>query len=358
MEQNQTKNTEIGMGTPKVSVIIPVYNAREYLVQCVGSVLAQTLPDVEILCVDDGSLDNSLEILRRFEREHSNIRVFATENLGVSHARNLALDHAAGEYVAFLDSDDYYYCSGALEALYNAAVAHGVSVCGGLRVCDTDGMISPHSLYRKLIEKHPQGAKVRYRDYQEDYHFHNCIYRREMIESEHLRFPNYRRYEDPVFFAGAMVAAEEFYVIPDEVYCYRRKGKMLSLTPAATLDTIRAITENLKLSSEHSLAKLHYTCVQRLNKEYCASILEAAGSGERQAVMDALERANAAQDYSLIQLENPDYGHDTMLRPLRIIRQNRPLALQAEKRLSIGRKIKDVGIGYAVKVALRKLTRR
>ena len=93
--------------TPRLSVIIPVYNARQYLKQCIGTVLRQEVGELEVICVDDGSTDGSLELLRLLEREHPRLRVFAQENRSAGAARNLGLAHARGEYVHFLDADDY-----------------------------------------------------------------------------------------------------------------------------------------------------------------------------------------------------------------------------------------------------------
>ena len=90
----------------KVSVIIPVYNAEKYLNESINGILNQTLDDLEVLCVDDGSADNSLEILREFERKDNRVKVFHQENKGGGAARNLAIPHATGEYIYFMDADD------------------------------------------------------------------------------------------------------------------------------------------------------------------------------------------------------------------------------------------------------------
>ena len=89
-----------------ISVIIPVYNREKYIHKCIESVLEQKNVSTEIILVDDGSTDKSLEICNRFSMEFENIKVFHTENCGVSHARNVGLDNAAGDYILFLDSDD------------------------------------------------------------------------------------------------------------------------------------------------------------------------------------------------------------------------------------------------------------
>ena len=95
------------MNQPKVSVIIPVYNTEKYLRECLDSVVNQTLRDIEIICVDDGSTDGSLEILREYAAKDNRLTVLTQSNSGVSSARNKGIINAAGEYIAFVDADDY-----------------------------------------------------------------------------------------------------------------------------------------------------------------------------------------------------------------------------------------------------------
>lgn len=94
---------------PVVSVIIPVYNVATYLARCLGSVVRNTYHELEIICVDDGSTDQSLEILRRYEEEDARIIVITKENGGVSSARNAGLRAASGDFIAFVDSDDFIH---------------------------------------------------------------------------------------------------------------------------------------------------------------------------------------------------------------------------------------------------------
>ncbi len=89
-----------------VSVIIPTYNASKYLRACLESVIAQTLKDIEIICINDGSIDDSLEILKEFQKEDSRIIIIDQKNQGVSAARNAGLEIAKGKYIGFVDSDD------------------------------------------------------------------------------------------------------------------------------------------------------------------------------------------------------------------------------------------------------------
>ena len=95
------------MKKPIVSVLIPVYNVEKYLKKCLESVTGQTLTNIEIICVNDGSTDNSLKILEKYKALDSRIKIVNKENGGLPSARNAALDIATGEYVGFVDSDDY-----------------------------------------------------------------------------------------------------------------------------------------------------------------------------------------------------------------------------------------------------------
>ena len=91
----------------KISVIVPVYNVENYISKCLDSILAQTHSDLEVICVNDGSTDNSGKILDEYATRDSRVKVFHQENGGVSSARNLALENVSGEYIGFVDSDDY-----------------------------------------------------------------------------------------------------------------------------------------------------------------------------------------------------------------------------------------------------------
>ena len=92
---------------PKISVIIPVYNTEKFLHRCIDSILTQTYTDFELLLIDDGSKDSSGSICDEYAEKDSRVRVFHKENGGVSSARNLGLDNAWGEWITFVDSDDY-----------------------------------------------------------------------------------------------------------------------------------------------------------------------------------------------------------------------------------------------------------
>ena len=106
----------------KISVIVPVYNCEDYIGESISSLLNQTFKDIEIICMDDGSSDNSLNILNKIAANDSRLKVFSQENQGASVARNNALKKATGDYVYFFDADDYIV-EDALEKVYKKAVS-------------------------------------------------------------------------------------------------------------------------------------------------------------------------------------------------------------------------------------------
>ena len=107
------------MNNPKISVILPVYNVEKYLVDCLDSVLNQTLRDIEVICVNDGSTDNSLSILNDYASKDERIKIIDKENEGLGYTRKVGLDNATGKYILFIDSDDYYSELTAFEELYD-----------------------------------------------------------------------------------------------------------------------------------------------------------------------------------------------------------------------------------------------
>ena len=110
---------------PKISVIVPVYNVEQYLPQCMDSIINQTFKDIEIICINDGSTDNSGKVLEEYARKDDRIKVLTQENQGASIARNSGLDFANGEWICFVDSDDITHPQ-MLEVVYNKAISNDV----------------------------------------------------------------------------------------------------------------------------------------------------------------------------------------------------------------------------------------
>lgn len=259
---------------PKISVIIPVYNTQQYIEQCIESVRCQTLKDLEILCVDDGSTDASPAILHSMQEADGRVRIFLQENQGPGKARNYGLRQAEGEYILFLDADDYLLDASALEQMYHACVSQSVPICGAFRSCDRDGVITPMGLHRRECQDAPAGKKIAYRDYQYDFHYSTYLYRRELLTEQQIFFPDYRRFQDPPFFVRAMIAAKEFYIVPVELYCFRTGHQDYALSAEKVNDIVRGLTDLLRMSSEKELKKLHLLAVSRLNEGFFWNIVQ------------------------------------------------------------------------------------
>lgn len=239
---------------PKVSVIIPVYNGEKQIEQCIRSLQDQTMQDLEIICVDDGSTDSTSQIIQQLQKEDTRIKYLNQNNSGAGIARNLGIDNATGEYIGFIDSDDEYADSNVLEALYNTAIEKNVLVCGGSWQCDGDAREDNKRVFK-------EDKLLSYREYQFDFGFQRFIYQNNLIKK--LRFPRYRVYEDPVFLAKVMDKAELFYALKKKTYHY--SGSHNTFLPLdKTIDNIKGLTENLIFSSEKKYELLHRNNYERL----------------------------------------------------------------------------------------------
>lgn len=248
-----------------ISVIIPVYNMEKYLQDCLESVAAQSLADIEIICVNDGSTDGSRGLIEAWQARDSRILLLNQENLGSAAARNRGIKTACGKYIAFMDPDDRYPDENVLKALYTAAEENNVRVCGG-------GLDMYFKERRQRDFKGSGGFRfekeglLSYRDYQFDHGYTRFLYNREFLLAEGLFFPNYRRYMDAPFFVRTMLAAEKFYALPRTVYCYRTgHEKEFVFTPDKVNDFVRGLREVLLLAAENGLDKLFALEAARLD---------------------------------------------------------------------------------------------
>ena len=257
-----------------VSVIIPVYNTEKYLGECLDSVMGQSLEGTEVVCIDDGSTDGSLKVLREYAGKNGSMRVFSQENQGAGKARNLGLEEACGEYVAFLDADDYYPDRRVLEDLYRAAKAEEALICGGSFSEDWGGWVKKEFEGDFGKYRFREEGWMDYREYQYDYGYQRFLYSRELLDGEGIRFPDYIRFQDPPFFVKAMVSAERFYALPRVSYCYRCGHQRLRWDAGRAKALVRGLTDNLRISREAGLSKLHCLTARRLTEEYREVIAE------------------------------------------------------------------------------------
>lgn len=208
-----------------VSVIIPVYNSESYLHRCVDSLLTQSYTDFELILVDDGSRDSSSDICDEYARKDGRVKVFHKENAGVSSARNLGLDNATGEFVVFVDSDDWVDIH-FLEYLYTAVHKEkfDIAVCEIINYYGHKIKISNNS----LIEK----GKCAYIKHQIIAGFTsvcNMMFNREFIEANRLRFEKVRYSEDFIFSIKAICLSKRITYVANHLYYYDRTNEISAL---------------------------------------------------------------------------------------------------------------------------------
>lgn len=255
-------------------MIIPVYNASQWLEACINSVQLQTLKEIEILCIDDGSTDGSGYLLEKLSKEDSRLRIFKQCNQGAGIARNVGIDLAKGEYIAFLDADDYLLDINALAKMYQACKKQHMEICGAFRCIDRNGNVSKMDIHRSECKGFLEGRRCLYSEYQYDYHYQNYIYSRRLILTNKITFPNYRRFQDPPFFVKAMIAAKEFYVVPIEYYCFRSGHQNYNFNKQKVNDIVKGLTDNLEISAREELKQLHVLTVERFNNTFYWDILQ------------------------------------------------------------------------------------
>ncbi len=212
----------------KVSVIIPIYNAYEYLRPAMDSVTNQTLREIEIICVDDGSTDHSLEIIKEYQAADDRIRIVTENNAGVAIARNNGIRRARGEYVAFLDADDFI-APDCLEKMYVLAKEKDLDIA----IAQYDIFIEKLAKFTPAIpperaEIYREGKVTSKSEYPDDifqstdgYVWNKIFKRTFLIEKELVFLQDARMFEDVYFVCTALSLAERVAKIPRVLFHHR-----------------------------------------------------------------------------------------------------------------------------------------
>lgn len=217
------------MNAPRVSVILPCYNSEKYLNQCLDSILNQTLEDMEVICVDDGSSDSTLEILRSYARMDSRVRVLTQPNGGAGAARNNGLRQARGEFLSFLDADDFFEPNMLEEAVRSAEQynADYVIFDSDRYQMDTDSFVEVPWAVR--MEDVPPYMPFTHRQLTDNVFLSfvgwawDKLYRRSFVEANNLWFQEQRTTNDMLFVFSALVCAKRIAVV-DKVLAHQRRG--------------------------------------------------------------------------------------------------------------------------------------
>lgn len=228
---------------PKVSIIVPVYKVEKYLCKCIDSILAQTLKQFELILIDDGSPDNSPKICDEYEKKDTRIKVIHQKNAGVSAARNAGLDIAKGEYIGFVDSDDWIEPN-TYEIAYNTALEKNADIVQWDFVFDYS---SGKSTEKKLgVDGFFELAK------DSSYFYggmcHKLVAKR-VIDSENIRFPLGLKYaEDRCFGIDCFLVAKNTYHIAKVLYhyCVNEQSASFSISRDTILKDVSFVYEKEK----------------------------------------------------------------------------------------------------------------
>lgn len=199
----------------KVTIIVATYNNEKFLDRCLMSLIKQTMKDIEIIVVNDGSTDNTESILSTYEKSDYRIKVINQENAKQGTARNKGLDIATGEFVTFVDSDDWVdvdYC----EKLYNAAIRNNVNIAAACITRDYNNKVKNHLKYNK--EEVFRGGNEIVEGLKKHLETHSKLYRFEYIKD--LRFPEEVFYEDAPYTLSVILREQSMVTVPEAHYHY------------------------------------------------------------------------------------------------------------------------------------------
>lgn len=206
----------------KISVIMPVYNGEKYLEKTCLNLSKQTLTDIELICVNDGSTDNSLNILEKLADKYDFIKIINQENQGSGVARNNGIENAIGEYIAFLDADDIYVDVDALEKMYEYGSKHDADMVGAnQKRVSIDGNLEDNFNYKqKNYTYFSDYGVISPQEYGIPWAFYKNIFKRSFLNKHNITFPNLKRGQDPVFLAEVLTKVNQIYVVCTDLYGY------------------------------------------------------------------------------------------------------------------------------------------
>lgn len=217
----------------KISVIIPVFNSEQTINKCLNSLFNQTLKEIEIIFIDDGSTDNSSKILFDYASKYDFIKIISQKNQGPGIARNKGIKKAKGEYIAFLDSDDYYVEDYALEYMFNMAIEKNIKMCSAnLRIFNN------YLGFYKQTETN-ENYEINFiepNEYGIPWFFYKNIYQRKILLDNNILFPDLLRGQDPVFLSKVFKLIDKILTVPIILYAYES-------VPIKKLDTNRKIVD-------------------------------------------------------------------------------------------------------------------
>lgn len=205
----------------KLSIIVPVYNVEKYLPKCLESLIKQTLKDIEIICVNDGSMDNSLAILKEFASKDSRIRIIDNQHQGVAKTRNTGIEQSTGEYIGFVDSDDYIDLD-FFEKLYNSATKSNSDIAIASILKHKNFFNIYNAKYTKEETAITIQDKIKLCEDKKHFFFYawNKIYHSGFIKENNIKFSEGQIYEDVMFAIKALYYSNKIISVYGTKYHY------------------------------------------------------------------------------------------------------------------------------------------
>lgn len=256
---------------PKFSIIIPIYNVEKFLQDCLNSIQSQTLKDFEVICINDGSTDNSLEILQDYASKDSRFIIISQENQGPGIARNTGINLAKGEYIVFVDPDDFIDIN-SLQILYENFQKSGVKVIQfDFQCCRENGKFDRYRIFKKQL-KNIYHYKIKDN---EIFSWHNIpkkdlqdmwmavwnkAYKTDFIKSNNIKMAPSKIGEDHLFSISANLLADEILYLNKPLYHYRtRLGSMVNKPSNDNFCIFENIELVKKFLIEHNLLEEYKT---------------------------------------------------------------------------------------------------
>ena len=257
----------------KISVIIPAYNSEQFIAETLDSLLEQTLKDIEVIIVNDGSTDGTLDIIKQYEEKYDIFRCYSKENGGVSAARNYGLERATGEYVVFLDADDYY-TKESLEGFYNKAQQTGADLILGRLMTFGENTVSK---YNAFADKLAGMESVDTFDITLLWSFlvGNKCYNRQKLMDSGVRFPAFRYSEEGAFFMSFVYTGCTIAGTMNSTMCYRRHtvGQGLSVSQTVNAALAKSFSGSLEMIYQGALKAVENAPPEVNKEEYLQEVI-------------------------------------------------------------------------------------
>ncbi len=259
------------MKDPKVSIIIPIYNAEKYLQQCLNSLISQTIKEIEIICVDDGSTDNSHDIIEKFNEKDIRIKYISMEkNSGSGLARNKGLKKAKGEYISFVDADDHIINTNCYEEIYKFGNKNNADmVSTNLKSFNNDGEYFQNIDCFQIKEE----TSILPQDYGIPWYHQRNLYKRSFLINKDIEYPDYKRGQDPVFLAKVLKNLKLIYCLPITFYAYRTLGEKKINSEDKELDYIKHFKDVLEILNSEAFKETFLKYEERLYNHFTSNNL-------------------------------------------------------------------------------------